>query len=433
MDTKESGEAVTAMGKLRITGVERIVVDVPFTPRCLTWNAREVWQWRISEVIRVTTDVPDLVGYGETLPHYTWARVPDAAIERVKGGNPADFLGDDTLGAGLQMALYDLVGKALGVPAYRLFNLPQVRQWCPISWWNIDMPPEALAEEAQEALARGYLAYKTKARPWWDVFEQVRAVSEVTPPYFSLEMDWNQMLINAGNATPVLTELDRTGRVSIYESPILQQDIEGLRQLRSKITHPIALHFGSPPFRTVVRDEVCDGFVIGGGVASVLQQGALAAAFDKPFWLQMVGTGLTTALSLHLGAVLPMAQWPAVNCLNNYADDLLVEPLTITGGYARVPEAPGLGIEVDEAALERYRMEPPFELPKPRLLLSVVWPSGLVRHYADIHQIWDDAFRGSIPAQAPGVRMDVAPDDGSTGWADLYAQAQIAPVHDRVQ
>ena len=41
---------------LRITDVERITVDVPFTPRCQEWNAREVWQWRISEVIRVVTD-----------------------------------------------------------------------------------------------------------------------------------------------------------------------------------------------------------------------------------------------------------------------------------------------------------------------------------------------------------------------------------------
>ena len=418
-------------GELRIVDVERIVVDVPFTARCQEWNAREVWQWRVSEVIRITTDVPDLVGYGETLPHYTWGRVTDEAIARVKGGNPADFLGDDSLGAGLQMALYDVVGKALGVPTYRLFNLPQVRPWCPISWWNIDLAPEAAAQEAKEALARGYTAYKTKARPWWDVFEQVRAVSEATPAHFTLEMDWNQMLINAGNATPVLTELDRTGRVAIYESPIMQRDVEGLRQLRSKITHPIALHFGDPPFPTVARGEACDGFVIGGGVASVLRQGALAAAFDKPFWLQMVGTGLTTALSLHLGSVLPMAQWPAVNCLNNYADDLLVEPLTIAGGYVQVPEGPGLGIEIDEAALARYRMQPPYELPKPRLLLSVVWPSGLVRHYADIHQVWNEAFQGSIPAQARGVRMQVTADDGTPEWAELYARAQVAPVQDR--
>jgi L-alanine-DL-glutamate epimerase-like enolase superfamily enzyme len=416
----------------RIHDVERIVVDVPFTPRCQEWNAREVWQWRISEVIRITTDTPDLVGYGETILHYTWGRVPDEAIERVRGGNPAEFLGDDSLGAGLQMALYDLVGKALGVPAYRLFNLPRVREWCPISWWNIDMPPEANAAEAQEALAAGYTSYKIKARPWWDVYEQVAAISAVTPPHFRLDLDWNNMLLNLGNAAPVLAELDRYERVAIYESPIMQRDIEGQRLLRQKTTRPIALHFGEPPFPTVVRDEVCDGFVVSGGVSSILRQGALAAAFEKPFWLQMVGTGLTTALSAHLGAVLPFAQWPSVNCLNNYADDLLAEPLTILGGYLKVPEAPGLGIQIDEAALARYRMAPPFEHPAPRLLMSVVWPGGRVMHYARMRpQCWDDFWSGNQPAQERGATMEVRADDGSREWAGLYERALQGPVRDQ--
>jgi L-alanine-DL-glutamate epimerase-like enolase superfamily enzyme len=418
-------------GSLRITDVERIVVDVPFTPRCQEWNAREVWQWRISEVIRITTDAPDLVGYGETILHYTWGRVSDAAIARVKGGNPASFLGDDSLGAGLQMAIYDLVGKALGVPVYRLFNLPRVRAWCPISWWNIDIAPEANAEEAKEALAAGYTSYKFKARPWWDVYAQVEAVSKATPPYFHLDLDWNSLLLNAGNAAPVLTELDKYERVAIYESPIMHRDVEGHRQLRQKTTRPLALHFGDPPFPTVVREEVCDGFVVGGGAASILRQGALAAAFEKPFWLQMVGTGLTTTLSAHLGAVLPFAQWPSVNCLNNYADDLLREPLTITGGAVKVPDAPGLGIAIDEEALTRYKMQPPYELPKPRLLLSVVWPGGRVMHYASLRQCWDDCWVGNQPVQERGVRMEMRADDGSKEWADLYARAERAPVRDQ--
>ncbi|NLF02210.1 MAG: enolase, partial [Anaerolineales bacterium] len=192
----------------------------------------------------------------------------------------------------------------------------------------------------------------------------------------------------------------------------------------------IALHFGDPPYPVTVRDEVCDGFVIGGGVSQVLQQGTLAQAFDRPFWLQLVGTGLTTALSLQLGAILPMAQWPAVNCMNNYSDDLLAEPLVIAGGYAHVPEAPGLGIQVDEEALSRYRAETACELERPQALLSIVWPGGMVRHYADIHQVWTDGFAGNIPAQARGVTMKVTPDDGTPEWADLFARAQKAPVHD---
>lgn len=418
--------------KLRIRDVERIVLNVPFTPRCQIWNAREVWQWGIVEIIRVTTDTPGLVGYGETLPHYTWGRVSDAAIERVRGGNPADFLGDDSLGAGLQMALYDLVGKALDVPAYRLFNLPQVRAWCPISWWTIDMPPAALAEEAQEALAAGYTCYKIKARPWWDVYAQVAAIAAVTPPHFRLDLDWNNMLLNAGNAAPVLAALDHEPRVAIYESPIMQHDVEGQSLLRRKTTRPLALHFGEPPFPTVVREQVCDGFVVGGGVASVLRQAALAAAFEKPFWLQLVGPGLTTALAAHLGAVLPFAQWPSVNCLNIYADDLLATPLTIQGGYLKVPDAPGLGVTLDEGALERYRMAPPYEHPRPRLIMSVVWPDGRVMHYTQMRpQCWDDFWAGNQPVQERGVTMEVAVDDGSPAWAELFARASLAPVRDQ--
>jgi L-alanine-DL-glutamate epimerase-like enolase superfamily enzyme len=416
---------------IRIRDVERIVLDVPFTPRCQEWNAREVWQWSVVEVVRVTTDVPGVVGYGETLPHYTWGRVSDEAVDRVRGQNAVACLGDDTLGAGLQMALYDAVGKALDVPAHRLFNLPLVRAWCPLSWWNIDMSPEANAAEAQEAVRQGYTSYKIKARPWWDIYAQVEAISAVTPPHFRLDLDWNTMLVNQGNAAPVLRALDQYERVAIYESPIMQHDVEGQRLLRAKTTRPIALHFGDPPFPVGVRAEVCDGFVVSGGVASVLWQATLAAAFEKPFWLQLVGTGLTTAFTAHLGAVLPFAQWPAVCCLNNYADDLLAAPLVIQGGFMRVPDAPGLGIEIDEDALTRYRMQPPYEHPAPRLLLSVIWEGGRVMHYASMRpQCWADFLAGNQPAQERGVRMEVHPDDGSPAWADLFARAQRSPVRD---
>ena len=410
---------------LKITDVERITVHVPFTPRSHIWCAREQYQWGISEVVRVTTDVPDLVGYGETMPHYTWGRVSDEAIARVKGRTPAEFLGDESLGAGLQMAIYDLVGKANGVPVYKLFNLPRVREWCPISWWNVDMSPADFAAEASEAVSKGYTSHKIKARPWWDIYAQVEAISKATPEHYHLDMDWNQMLANASNAIPVLQRLDQMPRVSLYESPIFHHDVEGNRQLRSKISLPIAHHFGNLLFPTVIRDEVCDGFVIGGGIKSVLQQGLLAAGFDKPFFLQIVGTGITTALSLHLGAVLSHAQWPAVNCMNIYSDDLLATPITIKGGYAKTPDAPGLGIEIDESALVRFKMEPPYEHPPLRLLLAVRWPNGRTRYCGNIMQCWTDAHNGNMPIHEHGARLEYVQNDGSSDWDQLQSRAQV--------
>lgn len=420
------GPEGSKMAAMKITDVERIVVDVPFHPRPAEWTAREVYHWTISEVIRVTTDA-GLVGWGETILFYTWGQVSDDAIARVLGRNPAEFLGDDSLGPGLQMAIYDVMGKALGVPCHALFGR-KVRDWCPISWWGIDMPPEAYAAEARDALAQGYLSMKIKHRPWFDIVETVRAICEGVPAAFKLDSDANQFLLNAGNAVPVLQKLEQFDNVAIFESPILHRDIEGNRQIRAKISRPLAFHFGEPPFFTALREEVCDGFVIGGGVASVLRNGALAAAAEKPFWLQMVGTGLTTTFALHLGAVLTHAQWPAVTCVNMYTHHLLRQPITVEGGCVRVPQAPGLGVDVDEDALERFRMPEPHRKPKPRLLLTVSWPDGRRVSSADIWDAWRDFGLGNYPAYEAGARMDVRPDDGSLEWSDLYNRAIKAPV-----
>ncbi|WP_020579773.1 mandelate racemase/muconate lactonizing enzyme family protein [Actinopolymorpha alba] len=415
-------------GALKITDIKRIVVNVPFTERCQEWNALLVWEWSVIEIIRISTDA-GITGYGETLLHYSWGRVPDEAVARLRGRNPADFLGDDSLGPGLQMAVYDVVGKALGVPISALLG-QRVREWCPIAWWNTKMPPRALAEEAREAVAAGYLFHKFKARPWFDVYEQVAAISAETPPDYRLDIDWNAMLLNAGEAVPVLRELDRHDRVSIYETPIPHPDLEGYRQLRQKVTRPIAVHLSAQPFPAMIRQESCDGFVVEGGVNTILHRGAICAEFAKSFWLQLVGTGLTTAMCAHLGAVLTNARWPAVTALNNYADDLLVEPLTIQSGYLRVPDGPGLGVEVDEAALERYRMPSPHRLPERRHILSVTWPNRRTIHYAHMKQMWTDFLTGNHPVQERGADLQVRVDDGTSEWAELYARAERGPVHD---
>ena len=95
-----------------------------------------------------------------------------------------------------------------------------------------------------------------------------------------------------------------------------------------------------------------------------------------------------------------------------------------------MPEGPGLGVTVDEAALERHRMRPPYEIAYPRQLLSVVWPGGRVMHYADMQQCWADFRAGNQPAQERGATLVARPDDGSPAWAELYARAARAPVHD---
>ena len=100
---------MAAAHKAKIVDVERILLVVPFVERVRREMERaRVHLWSEVEIIRVTTDA-GIVGYGETIQNYTWGRVDIA--ERVIGRSPFELMWDDTLGAGLQMALFDAAGK----------------------------------------------------------------------------------------------------------------------------------------------------------------------------------------------------------------------------------------------------------------------------------------------------------------------------------
>ena len=393
-------------------------------PRQQEITRQSVYNWSILELCKVTTDTGH-VGWGETVIHYTYGRVTDDAVARTIGQSPAELMNDDSLGAGLQMALFDVVGKILEIPVHRLLGT-KVRDWTPISWWCSHSSPENWAAEAAEAVAQGYTNLKNKPRPWNDIVAQVEAVSKVVPPHFHLDLDPNGSWENAGNAIPLIKKLERYENVAMFETPIPQDDILGNRQIRQAVNRPVAMHFGSPPFVTAVREEVCDGFVIGGGKSMTMRQGQCAAEVSMPFWLQIVGNGLTTTWDAHLGSVLTHARWPAISCINMYSHHLLTEPVQVINGHQRVPDKPGLGVEVDEAAVEQYRV--PQEVldeharqgqlyihPKPRLINTIVYPDGTCIHmdYPNVPGTYVE-----------GVRTEIWEDDGSQEWRNLYERVQ---------
>ena len=114
-----------------IKDIETIILDVPFHEVPERNMSRSLNGWHIVELCRVTTDT-GVTGIGETLPHYTWGKVTEEGKRRAIGKNPFSLLWDDSLGAGLQMAIFDVCGKAEGVPAYYLMG-EKVRDNCPIS------------------------------------------------------------------------------------------------------------------------------------------------------------------------------------------------------------------------------------------------------------------------------------------------------------
>jgi len=247
-------------------------------------------------------------------------------------------------------------------------------------------------------------------------------------------LDFNRTLLNPGRAIPIMRELEKFPKVAIFEGPIEQWDIEGNLQIRKHIGRPIAMHYGVPPIMTALKEDVCEGFVISGGAKQVLEQGAVAAQANKPLWMQLGGTDLTTLFAAHLGAVLSHARWPAVTISHLYSDGLLVEALEVKGGYIRVPEEPGLGIAFDEEALEKYRVES-WQKPGPEDLYAVIWPDGQRTLYATAlgspASYNADFLAGNEPIYERGVRMETIPNDGSKEFAELRVRALKAPIREK--
>ena len=206
--------------------------------------------------------------------------------------------------------------------------------------------------------------------------------------------------------------------------------MEGQRRIRSITNTPIALHYGTPDLVTAVKENICDGFVVGGGATTVCRAGAAISEAKKVFWLQLVGTGITAAWSLHCAAVLSAAQWPAVNCHQLYTDELVVPRMAVSNGLAVIPDGPGLGVGLDEEAIERYRVEPiekPY--PAPGILIAIRWPTGDSTYYTHTMQYWRDFQEGRLPVFPDGVYLEQVADDGSKEWKQLREQATEKGIH----
>jgi galactonate dehydratase len=364
------------------------------------------------------------------MQYYTFATVSEETIGRVVGKNAPEVMWDDTLGAGLQMALFDAVGRATETPVWALLGRQQ-RERPLVSWWDIDMPGADWVLECAEARKQGYTDFKTKARPWFDLDAQCRELCATLPAWFDLDLDFNALLGDAAHATRLLTRIEQFPNVKIYESPIPQGDVAGNRFIRRHTRVAIAHHFGSPPVETAMREDVCDGFVIGGGASRVMRDGHVAAAWNKPFFLQLVGSAITATWSLHFGAVLSHARWPAVNCHQLYTHSTVTPAIRVENGAAAVPNAPGLGVALDGEVIERLRLPemPPKSYPHPGLLIAIGFGSGATSYYAHCQQYWDDFSNGRLPVFQAGTVTEVVPDDGSRAWRELQARAQAGGIH----
>ncbi len=398
---------------LIITKAEHLTLDIPFYHDRVTRHMHRANTHGERVTLYRVELANGVVGWGEC-PHTMSA----TRLEPLIGRHAFEVIHAERIRFGLQMALLDAVGRAMEVPVHKLIGR-KVRDRVPIAWWMIDMPPEDWAAEAAESVRRGYTSAKIKARPWRDLIPQLDAIQAATPDHYRVTIDYNGFLLTTDRALEYLSRLDAYPLVEAHESPIyFGSDYAGVQRLTEALTKAVVDHYREAH---IVADAG-DGYLLEVNFRSleeVRHQNALCAFRDKPHWLQMVGTGITTAYAAHLGAVLSHARMAAVTCHELWEHDLLMERIPVENGHMPVPDGPGLGVEIDEAAVRRYQVAPDTLSPRARYRqnppgVRIIIPDSdgteRILEFPDEDAYYQPFLRGDYPVFVPGVRLETLDD-----------------------
>ena len=325
-----------------------------------------------------------LVGWGEAacLGGPTWseesAESVAVTIERylapwLIGRDPADVealrlemarrvQGNAFARAAVEMALWDLAGRALGVPVYRLLG-GRVRDRVPLSWSLAVADPQAEVEEVRERIARGHRIFKIKtgAAPLADDVERVRRLRAAVGPGISLRVDANQGW-DRPTALQAVRALEPCA-LDFVEQPVPRWDLEGLAFVAERAPMPIMAdescctdHDALALARRGAISILSLKLTKSGGVLGSLAIARIATAAGMGCYVGcMIETSLGTAAYLHVALAAAPVTWgcelfgPLL-----LAGDVTREPVQYADGCILALEGPGWGVEVDEAALARW-------------------------------------------------------------------------------
>jgi L-alanine-DL-glutamate epimerase-like enolase superfamily enzyme len=257
--------------------------------------------------------------------------------------------------AGVEMALWDIQGKALGRPVHDLLG-GKVRDEIPWFAFLQGATPEALAAHAMEYVERGFdvLYLKVGLGEERDL-AAVRAIREAVGGGPRLRIDPNEAWdhLTALRMIRLLSEYD----LDWVEQPMDWQDLAGHAALRRQVSVPIALDqavFTDADVLEVIRHDAADVVVIGfhetGGLLGLRKAAIVAAVGGLPVNRHGVlgESGLSTVAALQVLATIPNLTDGHQVMHELFVEDVLVDGLvSIEGGRTVVPDGPGLGIEID--------------------------------------------------------------------------------------
>ena len=268
--------------------------------------------------------------------------------------------------AGVEMALWDILGKAAGMPLYRLWGGP-VRDFVPTKFSVSGLGPSKAAELASWAVEQGFRTMKVKVGISADQdVARVQAVREAIGTDVRLGVDAN------GGWSPrvAVQTIRRMYEFGIYfaEQPVAPVDPSWMADVRSQVNVPIMADESVNTIQdamSLARANAADVFSLyvgkGGGVSAAIKIAALAEAAGLSCTVgSNLEMGIASAAMIHLAMALPAISAEEFPCdiLGPffYEGDLLAEPLPISAGKAHPFERPGLGVELDERKVEMYRV-----------------------------------------------------------------------------
>jgi len=270
--------------------------------------------------------------------------------------------------AGIDIALYDIKGKALNTPIYNLLG-GAFRLKIPIyaSSMRRDMTPEEEAERVEKFHAQGYTWYKQHSAVQWGYDNERDQTIDVVKAIRDRLGDKMTLLVDVNNAYTVhhAVEIGRQLEdlnVFHFEEPIPAYDYDGYSRLQASLDIPIAAgeqEYTRWQFRdliTIAQVDILQPDVVkSGGFTEMMKIAALAQTYNKPITVHNTQPTIGTAAHLHFWAACQNCHYPQEYNIEPHPlrdrTPILKTPLKIHDGCMDVPQGPGLGIEVDEKLL----------------------------------------------------------------------------------
>ena len=264
--------------------------------------------------------------------------------------------------AALDMALWDIKGKALGLPVHRLLGGSPPEKITNVALIGLG-EPEEVASTAEGIVAEGFTGIRLKIGPGKDV-ECTAAVRDAVGEDVTLRVDCNQGY-GVAEAVKMIRAIEPYG-VELVEQPTVWWDFGSLAEVAEAVDTPIMPHESMYLLSDV--KNLMDAGAVGvlglktyrpwGGVTGARRLLEMARVMNLPcMFHDDVELGVSLAAATHL--ISAYRRVITHKCeLSGYPewmkDDVVRKPIRFDGGFVHVPDGPGLGVELDDSKLDRY-------------------------------------------------------------------------------